>query len=33
MRVDTPPEDARNLGAMELNQRRVTYRMKKRGMH
>src|SRR5690625_2062138 len=32
-RVDNPPEDARNLGAMESNQRRVTYRMKKRGMH
>ncbi|GGE57254.1 hypothetical protein GCM10011391_40180 [Pullulanibacillus camelliae] len=32
-RIDNPPEDARNLGAMESNQRRVTYRMKKRGMH
>ena len=31
--VKNPPEDARNLGAMESNQRRVTYRMKKRGMH
>lgn len=32
-RIDSPPKDARNLGAMESNQRRVTYRMKKRGMH
>lgn len=32
-RIDSPPEDARNLGATESNQRRVTYRMKKRGMH
>jgi hypothetical protein len=31
--VDHPPEDARGLGAMESNQRHVTYRMKKRGMH
>lgn len=31
--VKTPPEDARGLGAMESNQRRITYRMKKRGMH
>jgi len=32
-RIEKPPEDARNLGAMESNQRKVTYRMKKRGMH
>ncbi|MEI3602593.1 ISLre2 family transposase [Oceanobacillus sp. SE10311] len=32
-RVDNPPVDARGLGAMESHQRRVTYRMKKRGMH
>src|SRR5699024_9739207 len=31
--VENPPKDARSLGAMESNQRRVTYRMKKRGMH
>lgn len=31
--VEVPPQDARSLGAMESNQRRVTYRMKKRGMH
>ncbi len=31
--VDHPPEDARSLGAMESNQHRITYRMKKRGMH
>ncbi|RKQ28195.1 ISLre2 family transposase [Oceanobacillus halophilus] len=31
--VDNPPEDARSLGAMESNQRHITYRMKKRGMH
>ena len=30
---ESTPEDARSLGAMESNQRRVTYRMKKRGMH
>lgn len=27
------PSGARGLGAMESNQRRITYRMKKRGMH
>src|SRR5699024_10609234 len=27
-RVDNPPEDARNLGAMDSNQSRVTYRVK-----
>src|SRR5690625_1737557 len=32
-RVDDPPKDARGLGAMESNQRRITFRMKKRGMH
>lgn len=31
--VDNPPENARSLGAMESNQRHITYRMKKRGMH
>src|SRR5699024_6559516 len=31
--VDNLPEGARSLGAMESNQRRITYRMKKRGMH
>lgn len=32
-RIDNPPMDARGLGAMESNQRRVSFRMKKRGMH
>ena len=32
-RAESPPCDARGLGAMESNQRRITYRMKKRGMH
>ena len=32
-RIDRYPEDARGLGAMESNQRRITFRMKKRGMH
>lgn len=31
--VDSPPENARSLGAMESNQRHVSFRMKKRGMH
>jgi len=31
--LENPPEDARSLGAMESNQRHVSYRMKKRGMH
>ncbi|MGM8216724.1 UPF0236 family transposase-like protein, partial [Bacillaceae bacterium W0354] len=31
--VDQIPDDARTLGAMESNQRLITYRMKKRGMH
>ena len=31
--VENPPEDARGLGAMESNQRHVSFRMKKRGMH
>lgn len=31
--VDNPPKDARSLGAMESNQRHISYRMKKRGMH
>lgn len=32
-KVKNPPEDARSLGAMESNQRHVSFRMKKRGMH
>ncbi|MCZ0704667.1 hypothetical protein J2T56_003279 [Natronobacillus azotifigens] len=32
-RVENPPKDARSLGAMESNQRHVSFRMKKRGMH
>jgi hypothetical protein len=32
-RVENPPENARSLGAMESNQRHVSFRMKKRGMH
>lgn len=32
-KVEDPPEDARGLGAMESNQRRVSFRMKRRGMH
>lgn len=32
-RVDSYPKDARGLGAMESNQRRITFRMKRRGMH
>jgi len=32
-RIDHAPKGARALGAMESNQRRVTFRMKKRGMH
>lgn len=31
--VTASPEGARSLGAMESNQRHITYRMKKRGMH
>ena len=31
--VEDAPVDARRLGAMESNQRRITFRMKKRGMH
>jgi len=31
--IENPPEDARGLGAMESNQRHVSFRMKKRGMH
>lgn len=31
--IDNRPENARSLGAMESNQRHVSYRMKKRGMH
>lgn len=30
--VTTPLADARNLGAIEFNQRHVSFRMKKRGM-
>jgi hypothetical protein len=32
-KVDNPPKDARGLGAMESNQRHISFRMKKRGMH
>ncbi|MGG5252062.1 ISLre2 family transposase [Neobacillus sp. SM06] len=32
-KVKNLPENARNLGAMESNQRHVSFRMKKRGMH
>src|SRR5699024_9736106 len=32
-RIDHSPKDARRLGAMESNQRRISFRMKKRGMH
>jgi len=31
--VEDAPADARRLGVMESNQRRITFRMKKRGMH
>lgn len=31
--IEDAPSDARGLGAMESNQRRITFRMKKRGMH
>lgn len=31
--VEDVPDNARGLGAMESHQRRITYRMKKRGMH
>ncbi|MGB6177981.1 ISLre2 family transposase [Carnobacterium sp.] len=32
-KVEQAPKDARGLGAMESNQRRISFRMKKRGMH
>jgi len=32
-RIDDPPEGARGLGVMESHQRRISFRMKKRGMH
>ncbi|TCT18789.1 uncharacterized protein UPF0236 [Melghiribacillus thermohalophilus] len=32
-KVENPPKDARSLGAMESNQRHISFRMKKRGMH
>jgi hypothetical protein len=32
-KVENAPNGARTLGAMESNQRRISYRMKKRGMH
>ena len=32
-KVENPPNDARGLGAMESNQRHISFRMKKRGMH
>ena len=31
--IEDAPADARRLGAMESNQRRISFRMKKRGMH
>ncbi|MBT2218671.1 ISLre2 family transposase [Virgibacillus dakarensis] len=31
--VENPPKGARSLGAMESNQRHISFRMKKRGMH
>ncbi|SDC79038.1 ISLre2 family transposase [Shouchella lonarensis] len=32
-KVADPPENARSLGAIESNQRHISFRMKKRGMH
>ena len=32
-KIEDAPSDARRLGVMESNQRRITFRMKKRGMH
>jgi len=32
-KVENAPEDARGLGAMESNQRQISFRMKRRGMH
>ncbi|MFD1347551.1 ISLre2 family transposase, partial [Oceanobacillus caeni] len=32
-KVENPPKDARGMGAMESNQRHISFRMKKRGMH
>ena len=32
-RISNPPKDARGLGAIESNQRKISFRMKKRGMH
>lgn len=32
-KVDQVPKEARGLGAMESNQRHISFRMKKRGMH
>jgi hypothetical protein len=32
-KVENPPKDARGLGAMESNQRQISFRMKRRGMH
>ena len=32
-RISNPPEGARGLGAIESNQRKISFRMKKRGMH
>lgn len=32
-RLANPPKDARGLGSMESNQRKISFRMKKRGMH
>ena len=33
VRIKNPPKDARGLGAMESNQRRISFRMKRRGMN
>ncbi|WP_186313275.1 UPF0236 family transposase-like protein, partial [Staphylococcus epidermidis] len=32
-KVENPPKEARGMGAMESNQRHISFRMKKRGMH
>lgn len=32
-KVENPPNNARSLGAMESNQRHISFRIKKRGMH
>src|SRR5699024_10123689 len=32
-RISSPPKDTRGLGAIESNQRKISFRMKKRSMH